>query len=271
MTMDFDSVLSAPRSGRDRAVIIDHHDYAQSVFLRGQPVPWTDPVRYSNFVGQAQGLLNPDVTLLDLGRFHTARIAANEPLRESMSARTRTGYALKTLLADRETAQQACELASVLAQTSKAPLVLQIPAPTVWLASTHETCGVGTAADIDVDDAENMSVYIADWLRGLSQLPVTAVLLDARSAGSPLPEVPMTTYTPILNVTEHYRWSLGQRGATRVSILNGPDGAVIPEQFWAADGQSLEDAAFYLAEIPAGAVPETVLTQLATLAVGVPA
>jgi hypothetical protein len=212
--------------------------------------------------------LNPDVTLLDLGRFHTARIAANEPLRESMSARTRTGYALKTLLGDRETAQQACELASVLAQTSKAPLVLQIPAPTVWLASTHETCGAGTAADIDVDDAENMSVYIADWLRGLAQLPVTAVLLDARTAGAPLPDVPLTTYSPILNVTEHYRWSLGQRGATRVSILNGPDGAVVPEQFWHAEGVPLEDAAFYLAEIPAGAVPETVLTQLATLAVG---
>ena len=30
-------------------------------------------------------------------------------------------------------------------------------------------------------------------------------------------------------------------------------------------------AAFYLAEIPSGAVPETVLTQLATLAVGAPA
>jgi hypothetical protein len=53
-----------------------------------------------------------------------------------------------------------------------------------------------------------------------------------------------------------------------VSILNGPNGAVIPEQFWDADGESLEDAAFYLAEIPSGAVPETVLTQLATLAVG---
>ena len=56
-----------------------------------------------------------------------------------------------------------------------------------------------------------------------------------------------------------------------MSILDGPDGAVIPEQFWHADGESLADAAFYLAEIPAGAVPETVLTQLATLAVGVPA
>ena len=69
----------------------------------------------------------------------------------------------------------------MLAQTSKAPLVLQIPAPTVWLASTHQACGTGTAADIDVDDAENTSVYIADWLRGLAQLPVTAVLLDARA------------------------------------------------------------------------------------------
>src|ERR1700682_6722749 len=130
MTLDFDSVLSAPRSGRDQSVSIDHHDYARSVFLRGQPVPWPHPVRYANFVGQAQGLLNPDVTLLDLGRFHTARIAANERLRDSMSARTRTGYALKTLLADPATAHQASELASILAQTSKAPLVLTLPAAT---------------------------------------------------------------------------------------------------------------------------------------------
>ena len=98
--------------------------------------------------------------------------------------------------------------------------------------------------------------------------PVQGRQVTGSVAGCPLPDVPVTTYSPILNVTEHYRWSLGRRGATRVSILNGPDGVVIPEQFWHADGESLEDAAFYLAEIPAGAVPETVLTQLATLAVG---
>ncbi|MFD9668308.1 hypothetical protein ACFWAY_43095 [Rhodococcus sp. NPDC059968] len=100
-------------------------------------------------------------------------------LREDMAARTRVGYALKTLLADTETARQALEFASVLAQTSTAPLVLQIPAPTVWLATTHEACGAGTAGDIDVDDAENMSVYVADWLRGLANLPIVALLLAA--------------------------------------------------------------------------------------------
>ncbi|CAG7631926.1 hypothetical protein SIM91_42995 [Rhodococcus opacus] len=206
MTVDFDSVLSAPRSGRDRAVIIDHHEYAQSVFLRGQPVPWTDPVAYANFIGQAQGLLNPDVTLLDLGRFYSSRLTANNALREAMSTRTRIGYALKTLLADPGTAKQASELASVLAQTSKAPLVLQIPEPTVWLASTHEGSGAGSAEDIDVDDAENMSIYVADWLRGLAALPVSALLLDTRWTGSVLPDVPLPTYSPMLNVTDHYRW-----------------------------------------------------------------
>jgi hypothetical protein len=97
------------------------------------------PVRYSNFVGQGQGLLNPDVTLLDLGRFHTARIAANEPLRESMSARTRTGYALKTLLSDRETAQQACELRIPSGALSSAVLSVIVCRRHIW--NLHHASG----------------------------------------------------------------------------------------------------------------------------------
>ena len=57
------------------------------------------------------------------------------------------------------------------------------------------------------------------------------------------------------------------------STIDGPSVNAAPPEcpFWDADGESLKDAAFYLAEIPSGAVPETVLTQLATLAVGAPA
>ena len=67
MVMDLASIVSAPPSGRGTAVVIDHQRYAQAVILRGQPVPWADPIAYSQLLGQAQGLLQPDATLLDLG------------------------------------------------------------------------------------------------------------------------------------------------------------------------------------------------------------
>ncbi len=121
MAIDFASIVSAPPSGRRTAVLIDWQDYAQAVILRGQPIPWADPIAYSRFFGQAQGLLKPDATLLDLGALYDHALANNAALRSSLSARLRTGYALKTLLADEKTAGAAFELASVVSQTSAAP------------------------------------------------------------------------------------------------------------------------------------------------------
>jgi hypothetical protein len=121
MAMDFASIVAAPPSGRGTAVVLDHQHYAQTILLRGQPVPWADPVAYSQFLGQAQGLLKPDATLLDLGALYDHAVAPNDALKSSLSARSRTGYALKTLLADEKTAGAALELASVVSQTSAPP------------------------------------------------------------------------------------------------------------------------------------------------------
>ena len=144
--MTLASIVSAPPSGRGTAIIIDHQQYAQAVILRGKPIPWADPTAYSQFLGQAQGLLKPDATLLDLGALYDNAVATNDVLKSSLSARSRTGYALKTLLADEKTGRAALELASVICQTSAAPLVLQIPSPMLWLALTHQLSGAGTMA-----------------------------------------------------------------------------------------------------------------------------
>src|SRR5438132_11798016 len=98
MATDFATIVRTPPSGRRTAVLIDHYPYAQAVILQGQPLPWTDPIAFSQFLGQAQGLLRPDTALLDLGAFYQQAVANDESLRSSLSARTRTGYALKTLL-----------------------------------------------------------------------------------------------------------------------------------------------------------------------------
>ena len=112
MAMDLPSIISTPPSGRRTAVIIDHQRYAQAVILRGQRIPWGDTVAYSGFFGQAQGLLRPDATLLDLGALYDFFLASDDGLKNAMSARSRAGYALKILLADTATAKKTLEFAS---------------------------------------------------------------------------------------------------------------------------------------------------------------
>jgi hypothetical protein len=267
MTITLAEVITQPQSGRARAVVLDFHEYAQTVILQGRAVPWQQPTAYSNFFGQAQGLLKPDVALLDLGALYANAVATNNGLRASLSARSRTGYALKTLLANETTAAAALELATVVSQTSAAPLVLQIPSPMLWLALTHELSGAGTVADLTIDDAENAAMHVAGWLRRLSMLPVSMLLLDERWTGAGcMPLVDSSAYTPVSNVTLNYRWDLARRTQDGVNVLGSfVTGALVPPEYWLSDAASASSGDFLFAEIPAHAVPETVLSQLAKL------
>jgi hypothetical protein len=267
MGIDFNSVVSAPQSGRGAALIIDHHEYAREIILRGNPLPWNDVTQYNNFFGQAQALLRPDTALVDLGAVYTHLLAHDDQLLTAMSGRTRIGFALRTLLQDETTAAAALELVSVVARTATAPLVLQVPSPMRWLAQTHELCVGGAHAEISPEHAENLSVYFADWLRRFSSLPVVLLMLDGRRADfSGLALDDLAAYTPILNVAEHYRWSVAERGDYAVSVA-GTDlkGVVVPREYWLADDVAVPAGEFLLAEISREAEPETVLARLAGL------
>ncbi|MCU1484106.1 MAG: hypothetical protein JWN67_852 [Actinomycetia bacterium] len=267
MTTDFASVISTPPSGRGTAVVLDHQQYAQVVILQGQPIPWADPAAYATFDSQARQLLRPDATLLDLGALYDHVLASDEGLKLAMMSRSRRGWALKVLLGNKEAAATAFELASVAAQTSPTPLVLQIPSPMLWLARTHVLTGAGTVADLNADDAENAAMYVADWLGRQAMLPVSMLLLDERWRGrGDLPLVDSSAYTPVANVADHHRWAMARRTHDRVDILGSDVSAtVVPPDFWLSDAASAWSGDVLFAEIPAHAVPETVLSQLAKL------
>ena len=273
MTPSFAATIADPPTGRRRAVLLDSHDYAQAVFLQGRPVPWHEPTAYANFVGQAQGVLASDLVLLSLDRFYAHRVESTSDLRQSMAARTRTGYALRTLLADAETTRLAVELATVFTRTQRRPVMLQIPSPMQWLVRTQHFSGSTDPAELDADDAENASMYVADWLRGFADLNLAAVLLDDRTVtgGTPPMPVPVATYSPVANVTDHYRWALAQRGDAQIEVHGtGHLGSVVPPGFWLDDDGALPSCAlpggeFLLGEIPPTAVPEFVLARIAGL------
>ena len=59
------NVVSAPPSGRSKAVVFDHHEYASSVILRGRPVPWDNATAYAAKFADGRtliALINKDAT-----------------------------------------------------------------------------------------------------------------------------------------------------------------------------------------------------------------
>ncbi|MCV7228274.1 hypothetical protein [Mycolicibacterium komossense] len=267
MFTKFDDVLTSPPSGRSVPLILDHAAYGSTRILRGAPVPWSEPVECQSYFGQAQGLLRPDTTLVDIGAAYDQQLSTRPGLIDAMGARSRTGYALKTLLADDDLTACATRLVEVLGKTSRQPVVLQIPAPLRWLALAQSRCGKSDLTGIEPDHGESASMYLADWLRRFEALPITLLLLDGRRNDDPaltglVPE-DLVAYTPVVNAVEHYRWGLAMRTDDELTFHGGAPGAVVPQSFW-TDGIVPPGRALF-AEVPADAEPETVLAQLARL------
>lgn len=268
MTASLLTAIATPPSGRATALLLDHHEYAQSVFLRNRPAPWDDPTSYARFFNQAQGLLKPDLAILDLNHFYTHHLEQNPTLRDAMSQKKRTGYALRTMLADKALTSGAIDLAQTLTAMASGPVVLQIPSPMQWLQATHHHSGSSDIDSLDADDAENSSMYVADWLRGFAALPFAAILLDDRPKGFSAPVTPVgfDAYAPIVNVTAHYRLVVGMRDAHGVTIHQQTTrGSILPENYWLGEQTTLPPGDFHITQIPATAIPEVVLNQLAQL------
>ncbi len=265
--MNLEALLKAPRTGQ-ATLILDHFDYSQTVILQNRDIPWTDPMAYANFVGQGQSLLKPDVTLLHLDRFYAQLVQEDKRLQFEMSAKSRTGFALRTLLADAETIDRVWALANTLTQTQREPVLIQLPSPMRWLCDTHHLSGKDDVLELDADDAENASMYVADWLRNFSTLPVAGLVLNDRLTAPVVntTTVELETYSPVNNVAENYGWSVVLRREESLQLWKQEHGSKILESgFWSAGSATPDLSGLVFAEIPAEAVPEQVIERLAAL------
>jgi hypothetical protein len=268
MSTKFHDLLSSPPSGRAVPLILDHASFGSARLLHGAAVPWSEPVECQNYFGQAQGLLRPDVTLVDVGAAYAHHLASRPALVEAMSARSRVGYALKTMLADDDLANAVAGVARVLAETSRLPLVLQVPAPLRWLALTSAAAGHGDPAALETDHGESASMYVADWLRRVDSLPVALLLLDGRRhddrALTDVVADDLDAYTPLVNAAHHYRWGLALRTDDQLRLHDSDaTGVVLPRSFWV--GGPAPRGSLLLGVVPADAEPEQVLERLASL------
>jgi hypothetical protein len=275
--------LDAPPSGRERAIWFDAADYGRAKLLAGAAVPWDSPAELTSFVAKLQGMFHSDAILADVGEVFAQRAAGDAQLRAAMAARTRPGYALRTLLADEQARGIAAEAVRALAATTGGvPLVLAVPTPGRWLGAAAEHAG-SDPGPIDADRAETAAMYVADMLRTFGTLGVDGLLLDEGSApGSGVihPEASRS----VLNVAEHYGWPVLIRadaaaawphgsiqgvaawlGSAVADVTSGRWGVVAGAGFWDGDDPA-PDADLVLAPVPAQADPEVVMKRVRALA-----
>src|SRR4029077_11743637 len=184
-------------------------------------LPWQAPAELTSFFGKTQAMFGSDAILADVADVFAQRAAADQGLRTAMAARSRPGYALRTLLGDERARADATEAVGALAATKGAvPLVLTVPVPGRWLAPAAAAATPG-AAPPEAGQAETAAMYSADFLRTFGDAGVDGLLLDE----GPVPAGQLTdpeAYRPVLNVAEHYGWPVLIRTEAAAAWPHGP-------------------------------------------------
>lgn len=252
---------------KPRALWLDDHAYCARLLAAGH-APWLDTGAFVAWQRKAQGLLKADVVSLPITAVIEAWLAAHPALRAQMAAKSRSTYALRTLLADEPQRAHLVELVQGLrAGLAGLPLALVLPAPRAWVLIAY-TQAHGQSTEVGEDEADGASVYIADFLRAFGEAGVDALLLQQFEDGAGCQS--------LLNVAAHYRWDVGVQGAATAvpagvafAIAEAaraavPTGIALPEAFWEGETK-VANGAFSYAHIPVTAQPEAVLERLATL------
>jgi hypothetical protein len=277
------ATLDAPPSGRARPIWFDAAAYGQAKLLGGGSLPWSSPAEVTAFFGKTQAMFGSDAILIDIADVFAQRADADQGLRTAMAARSRPGYALRTLLGDEQARATAAEAVRALAATSGAvPLVLIAPAPGRWLVWAAKLAGSDPGPP-DAGQAETAAMYCADLLRTFAGTGADGLLLDeglVPADGLAHPEA----YRPVLNIADHYGWPvliqtdatpawphgpvpgvalwLGRAGPGQ---LSGRWGLVAGPGFWEGTAPPA-DADFVFAAVPAQADPEAVMKRVRALA-----
>jgi len=162
------------------------------------------------------------------------------------------------------------------------PIVLVVPSPRSLLIRAHKAA-TGNDADPEEMTVDTAAMYLADFLRYFSETDLSGVLLVEDENLMPASADELSWYQPVVNVTKHYRWSIGVQLPFTDDGFNVPDdvdfaiapissaasanalGVDISQPLWAGDNVAGKDNGFYYVSIPENSKPESVLEMLSSL------
>jgi hypothetical protein len=253
--------------------------YTQRLLLGEAGDPWESASKFLAYFSQAQGLLKPDVAIIEVGELFDSWLRRNPELKPELVAKRKLAYPLRKLL---EQAPARALLSEVIEAVDahlrgRVPLVLAMPSPRYWMRLANRAAG-REDAELDDNNIEDSAMYIADLLRSVSSLPVGGVLLEEERSGSSVSPVDVDLYRPLINVAKHYRWPLALRigsdrlfdsptlkdfdiyiGKANLPAAGRARGLDVSDQVWSDGLPDLKPAEFYFVEIAPDILPEHVL------------
>lgn len=249
---------------------------------------WDSAASYLAWFSQAQGLLRPDVAVIEVGELYDAWVARSGGLEALLGKRRNPTMALRRLLeADAPRALLAEVLDAVAAHLrGQTPMVLAMPSPRHWLRHANRLAHQPDDPP-DPDTVDDASMYLADLLRSVSTKAVDGVLLEEAAGDAAFSAQGLQGYRSLVNIARHYRWALALRLPHGIPVPQGSElagfDAVIatttPHHVDAPVPAAMGDDAseafarampapalaaghFHFAEIPADMRPEAVLETL---------
>ena len=286
MSQSLADVLPGYWGGNGLKVWLKSSAYTRRLLLGEGGDPWLSGAQFLAYFSQAQGLLRPDVAVVEVGELFDSWLVRHPEVRAEMGSKKRLSFPLRKLLEQEEPRLLLAEIVeAVLANLrGQTPLVLAMPSPKHWLYHANELAG-RTDIELDPDGIEDAAMYMADLIRSVSAHPVGGILLEEHPDDASMGETDIERYRPLINVTRHYRWSIALRpqgDAVQASPALADFDAVISPTvrvpvpastgrdvgsvLWNGEAlPALETGQFYFAEIPATQQPESVLENLARL------
>lgn len=206
--------------------------YARRLLLGADGDPWLSAAQFLSFFTQAQGLLRPDVAVVEVAELYRSWVSRHPDLAGEMAAKRRAAFPLRKVLEAEGPRKLLVEVLEAVAasQRGQRPMVLALPTPRAFLVTVNAWIGRDDVA-VEEDDVEDAAMYMADLLRAVSTLPVGGVLLEDGPGLGAIDPADVGGFTPLVNVAKHYRWPLVVRlvggGADLQIALSGLADAVI--------------------------------------------
>lgn len=287
MSQSLADVLPGYWGGNGLKVWLKSSAYTRRLLLGEGGDPWMSGAQYLAYFSQAQGLLRPDVAVVEVGELFDSWLVRHPEVRTEMGSKKRLSFPLRKLLEQDEPRLLLAEIVeAVLANLrGQTPLVLAMPSPKHWLYHANELAG-RTDIELDPDGIEDAAMYMADLIRSVSAHPVGGILLEEHENDVNMGETDIERYRPLINVARHYRWSIALRpkcdvpeamsatladfdaviSPTMRVAVPASTGVDISQPLWNGEAlPALDKGQFYFAEIPAMQQPESVLECLARL------
>ena len=279
-------------SENNKKVWVDFISYVKRLYTsREESDFWSNPDTFISVYSQGQGLLRSDVLGIPVGDIYFDYLQREQEVAQSWAGRKIT-FAQKKLLALEEPRNFLVSVITGLQNLFQGaePLVLVLPSPQKWLQLLQQWLGQEHSQSISDYDVEAVSMYIAEFLRGLSTLGLSAIVID--ECDSPSIEIleALLYYQPILNIANHYKWSVGikirevpedaetLKSKVNFLLLKDSDfaqmslfwehgiaiGGGLGKAFWMQNSNSLEviERGLLYGEIPSETEPEKVLVKL---------